>query len=298
MIELLPFTFPSFMREKFEEGSLVFDHRGHWKNGEYLQERHTIDRIFDVLLDNLTHTQEQVFNTWLRNDELDTLEVFIPYKKESYSLECYHCGEKVGLETNGEILRTTSECQYPQGVPPFTLHLNVPSGKIVFANVLHDWYDVQGEDPGDIDINAEIGLKLYSRAYEPTGMITCFCGNTCPSIYRLDDGSLTVGQDGIKWEEPDEDGYAFDGEEIPYPGERVGGVITDLWWWCAADHADLINRLSLEERNNKHVLRHFDIVDVEPGEYEITQYYHTLDLEACTEDRVNGPHTYATIRKI
>lgn len=291
--DLLFITFPAFLREQFEEGNITIDHCGHWNSGAYLQEGHLRESFFEPLYDHLTPIQEGIFSRWMNQDHLDRLDVFIPLRKESFSLRCYHCGEKIGLETNGEVIRTTTGCEYPRGVPPFTLHLNIPSGKVVFANILHEWYDpdlAENVRPGDIDINSEIGLKLYSETYEPIGMITCFCGNSCPSIYKIEEDYLAVGKDGIIWGEDEIEVI----EEVPHPGKHVGGVITDLWWWCAADYDDLMRRIPSDDRDNPHVLRHFDIVDVdvEPGEYKVTQYYHTL------KDGMDiKPQTYATIRK-
>ena len=275
-------TFPQFLKEKMEEGSLIINPRGHWKNGLYLQESsYLLDRMFDFIIRELSTTQEQIFHFWM-DQGLDKLDEFIPYKNPSYSVECYHCGEKLGLEIDGKTIRPTTECKYPDGVPPFTLQLSVPSGKIIFANDIREYFKVDKEKE-HIDINTEIGLKRYSKGYEPTGLIICFCGNTCPKIYRQKDQSLAIGNMGINWDTD---------EEKEHPGERVGGIVTDLWWWCATDYNDLMNRIG-DEKDNPHIMRHFAIVDVEPGDYEITQYHHTLEDSHALE-----PLTYATIKRI
>lgn len=285
MKDLLCFSLPNLFRELLKLKKMSIDLRGHWKGKmcDYIQEK-----VCSVVLEPMPENRN-VFNRWIQQNYCDVLDTFFVFKKESILMTCYYCGNPIGFETNGKIIRTTSVCPYPQGIQPFTMVLNVPSGKIVFANVLHNWYETEKieEEADKFDINSEIGLKDYSKFYERFGMITCFCGNTCPGIYTIDNKfSLVVGNPGNIYDEEFKRR-----KETLYPGKKVGKIITDLWWWCAVDYDDLMSRIDKGDRENN--AKHFTIIDVEPGKYEIVQYYHTLDKNACSE-----PQTYATIKKI
>lgn len=179
-----------------------------------------------------------------------------------------------GQEELEELLAELEDIQEKASVklPPWTLRLQVPSGKIIFANDIRDLYANDREF--SFDVMTDEGCRDYSKAYEELGLILCFCGNTCPGVYRQEDGSLAVGTGGYN---------EYTDEETPHLGKRVGSITTDLWWWAAADY---------EDYSRRDIALGVDTVIVEPGEYEITQYAHTLT--ECYEE----PQTFATIRKV
>lgn len=278
-----PFLARSFVLDQLKNGEITLDLRGHWRDNK---SPHFIERVFinTVVFLDISPKNEKIITKWADQEGFtEELDDYIPLKEASLLLTCYDCGQSIGLETNGKVIRTHTECEYPNGVPAFCLYLNVPSGKIAFANDLRYWYgDNIIDEVDNIDVNTNIGLKLYSKAYEKNGLIICFCGNTCPGIYRLGHNFLAIGNDGYN-EETD--------EETDHPGENVGGIITDLWWWCAVDYDEMVSKMSEHELNLEK--RHLTVIDVDPGKYEIVQEYHTLRT-----DYYSSPLTFATITRI
>ena len=140
--------------------------------------------------------------------------------------------------------------------PPVEVEMNVPSGKIIIENdIRHYWPEVKD----DFDVNETLGLKQTTEAYGRYGMFHGFVGNSCPSVFRKGD-TFYIGNQGFD-----------DSDEVidPLPGERVGGVITDLWWYCVADLDDYLARGGkIRERWSGPT-----IVDVTPGRYILKHYY-------------------------
>jgi hypothetical protein len=141
--------------------------------------------------------------------------------------------------------------------PPVEVEMNVPSGKIIIENDIRNYWP-EAED--DFDVNETLGLKLTTETYGRHGMFHGFVGNSCPGVYR--DGDLFhIGNQG-----QDDD---YDKVVGPIPGEYVGGVITDLWWYCVADLDDYLARGGTIEKNWAGPV----IVDVTPGRYVLKHHY-------------------------
>ena len=139
--------------------------------------------------------------------------------------------------------------------PPVEVEMNVPSGKIIIENdIRHYWPEV----PDYFDVNETLGLKLTTEAYGRYGMFHGFVGNSCPGVYKNGD-FFYIGKQGR-----DDD---HDKVVDPLPGEYVGGVVTDLWWYCVADLDDYL------ARGGEIYDRHSDVVDVTPGRYVLKHYY-------------------------
>ena len=135
--------------------------------------------------------------------------------------ECSECGDYVELLTDGRTILARSACQCPpEG--PIEFELNVPSGRIVVANDLRDLFDV----PGDFDINHRLGTIKQTLAMARIGCAHGFVGNSCPGVYRVDENTLAIASVPV---DDDTD------EPINPPGERVGGICTDLWWYSIVD---------------------------------------------------------------
>lgn len=171
--------------------------------------------------------------------------------------ECPACGETVRI-IGSDVLTVDSACPYPQGLPAYSVDIDVPSGRLAFANDLRPLFP-QLED---FNVGLTSGLKRCTEAYARQGCIHVFVGNTCPSVRLLDSGTLTVGR-------------------ARSPGRQVGSVCTDLWWVSAADH-DLIKQraAALKEEMPGDLF----VVDVAPGTYRATIYWHLC-----------GPHEGAAV---
>ena len=141
--------------------------------------------------------------------------------------------------------------------PPVEVEMNVPSGKIIIENdIRHYWPEV----PDYFDVNETLGLKLTTEAYGRYGMFHGFVGNSCPGVYKNGD-FFYIGKQGR-----DDD---HDKVVDPLPGEYVGGVVTDLWWYCVADLDDYLARGGTIEKDWGGPT----IIDVTPGRYILKHYY-------------------------
>lgn len=171
------------------------------------------------------------------------------------------------------------------------MRLAVPSGRIVAGNDFRDEYEqdapdriVCGQKFGKdhqsfkFDVNTDWGCRQVFMFYAKRGMAHGFVGNTCPGIYRLPDGRLTISQCRY-----DRDNY----ERVDRPGESVGSICTDLWWYSLADHDDLASR-----PGGKDQIKHGSVIRVEPGIYRVTHRYHRVDRDANVTDH------YAVIERI
>ncbi len=140
--------------------------------------------------------------------------------------------------------------------PPIEVEMNVPSGKIIVEN---DFRELWPEAGDDFDVNETLGLKQTTEAYGQYGMFHGFVGNSCPGVYKKGD-FFHIGKQGHD-----------DSDEVvdPLPGKHVGGVITDLWWYCVADLDDYLARGGKIEKHWSGPT----IIDVTPGRYVLKHYY-------------------------
>lgn len=149
--------------------------------------------------------------------------------------------------------------------------LEVPSGKIVFDNNFVDLYPIKEEQ---FNVNETVGKKQTTEAFGRVGLLHGYVGNSCPSIYQNKNTISILNAAYSK--------KTYDSKPVPKKfGKRVGGICTDLWWYCAADHDDYVKRGG----DTKHV----SVVNVEPGRYILS---HNLKYH---DD--NKLHVYATITR-
>lgn len=201
---------------------------------------------------------------------------------------CYVCGRTIGVTFDGKTFGAETVCPYPDGMPEYSMRLKVPSGKLVADDNFCNEYEQDAPDRiicGEVfgkdlqsfkyDVNTHIGKRQVFMFYAKRGMAHGYVGNTCPGIYRLKDGSLTVAS--CRYDERS-------GKERDVPGERVGGICTDLWWYSIADHDDFL-------AHGGKISNFTSIIDVEPGVYTVTHRTHTFDMWE------NATHHYATIKR-
>lgn len=208
--------------------------------------------------------------------------------------KCPYCAERISFSFDGENLSVSTVCPYPGGMENVSVELNIPSGKMVFANDLRRWFRIIG----DFDVNNDIGVKLTTEAYEKVGMAHGFVGNSCPSVYKVDGRTLTISgtpSDEYYDEETDEELPALKelyDSQLP-AGEAVGGICTDLWWYSVVDFDDFrarfLDMAGSEESFDAYIKDRCDVINVDPGVYQVVHNMRRRDYDS----KEPPPHHYA-----
>ena len=258
------------VEQQLQKAPLTVNLRGHWKNGSILwrpeEFKQRVARDMHLLGRGINEDDLRELSEALTAGRATTRWINLGKCMATLSNECSYCGKGYfDLEMNGvEVRLAGDDCPLPNGFEPNEWELNVPSGKIVVANDLREWFPLPEGDDDIPSINTILGCRLTSQAYAAVGMAHASVGNTCPGVYKLKDGSFKIAN-----EPPDEywDGKAW----VPYKrkpkfkGERVAGICTDLWWYSLCDLDEFNRRVekfggSLESANA-------EVIDVKPGVY-------------------------------
>lgn len=186
---------------------------------------------------------------------------------ENGTRHCYECGEDITLVTNGFEIKVERECRYKDGAPSLVTELSVPSGMIVCGNDFRDYFpldDASEPENANYDLNTMAGLITATKMYAAAGMAYGFCGNSDPDIWtdrKTYSEKLAIGV----------------GKGIIPRGLKAGRIITDLWWYCAADADDY-------EARGGEFGDDVTIVNVKKGVYKVHHCGHCgiLDHEQCT----------------
>lgn len=246
--------------------------------------------LYDNFIENISQEDcESKFSLHLQR----TLER-TPLTSEDY---CFVCGVRSKLFLGDGIISNkaisedamkffgkhyvSNPCLYSQGVTSFETRMNIPSGKIVFANTLYDLFKDNDESDKyinersgyDNSINSELGV-LYNQEYWSTkGLLYIQVGNTSPGIY-LDSktNSIAAIENYALEEESDKSNYLFPINVEDY--EYINYICTDLWAIHAVDMTTFENYCSLKDISVEDGLSQFGafIVDVESGEYSVTSF--------------------------
>ncbi len=258
--------------EILDSKDLNINYNGHFPiRVEYLR-KELLFRFIEILQKGL----EENFENFIETGKLSKPIEF------AFFANCQYCDEIVQFSFDGSNLNTLSDCKYRGGIKEVTVELNVPSGKMVFANDLREYFQVQGS----FNINSQIGLMQTMKAYEKIGMIHGFVGNTCPHIYQRSQKTLSISDTPIEdfWD-PAKNKYVSKTKaqiknETP-KGKVVGGICTDLWWYCIVDYEDLKTRYLATGGNsktfNKYLKNKCSVVDVKPGVYSIQHLLGDVD---------------------
>ncbi len=188
------------------------------------------------------------------------------------SKECCNCGEvieNIKLDSRGVTVGNT-KCKYSNGLK-YDFYLNVPSGKLVIANDLRALFPMHG----DYYINLAFNCMKTSMKYASMGLAHAFVGNTCPSVFKLDNSNFAIGVKGSRNQNPIKD------------AKRVAGICTDLWWYSICDFDEF------QKRNKKNIDFDVSIVKCEPGYYKFTHLY----FKNNTED-YKKPVLYTKIKRV
>ena len=214
---------------------------------------------------------------------------------------CYKCSGEIEFELDlkTKTATATTECKHANGFGPYSVEMDIPSGKLVIANDLRQFIDVAA----DYDVNYEEGCKRTAEAYAANGMFHFFLGNTCPGIYQKGD-FITIGnakhdevdyvdEDGKKIQQKiiDAANKAADKKakerEKPY-GKDLGSVCTDLWWYCGVDYEYLKKKAG---KDFKRIIKdHYTtIVKLTPGRYKATGLTHVARQHERKEMKAHSP---------
>lgn len=172
-----------------------------------------------------------------------------------YINRCNVCDEPIYIEqVEDGKLTATKVCSAPNGLPPFDVVLDCPSGKMVFGNDFRDIVTIDNK----YNVNAIIGTINTIKAYEKADMLHILVGNSCPAVFQRGDTELCITR------EFDEE---TDDRKSPGEGyEEITSITTDLWWVSAMDY-DLFKaqceKTGIKEEN----LGVEMVLDVKPGKW-------------------------------
>jgi len=267
------------------ERQLPIDWNGHWKNGAEWDSTDWIRRpeeryrelFYDFGFGAPLLTEEEAVRLAEAIETGTELPEFIPFIRMS-KMRCTHCHSPHTLASNGISIKVLEPCPRPEGLLQAVIRLNVPSGKLVFANDLRSWF----RTPADYDINSRLGCHLTTLEYGKIGMAHGFTGNTCPGIWRMPDGRILIANEpaGDRWDAEKKTYIPIpESERETLGGEAVGSICTDLWWYCAVDQDELQRRA--DYYNIPMPDCDMDILDVEPGVYEVRYNHEARKADDC-----------------
>lgn len=235
------------------------DFRGHWKNGSMWPDSLKKELVTGVFYSGVLEDSRALVGALTTGVALDRW-INLGYSSAMSSEGCSCCGQRPrGIESNGVAVRLRGkECQYPQGWPKNTWELNCPSGKLVVANDLREWFPLEGDDHIP-SVNLEIGRRMTSSAYADVGMAHASVGNSCPSVYKLSDGKFKIANHYEDYDEEEEK------RTKTFEGERVASICTDLWWYSIADLDECNRRIERFGGSLKDMGA--TVIDVRPGVY-------------------------------
>ena len=247
--EYLPFEDRDRVETKLQAAKLKVDYCGHWKGGqdvEYLgfEESERIRISHECTLADLKELEAAL-------DSDTESKCWIPVRNyRASTARCSYCNEYMSETTNGKTLRLTPQaCPHPNGFAPLQWELNVPSGRLVVANDLRDWFPLSEGDDHIESVSSTIGCRNTTEEYAANGLAHGFVGNSCPGVYRLAKGSYTIAQ-------------RAKGKKL------MSSICTDLWWYSICDADEFALRAqrfgSLEDADAT-------VIKVKPGVYQFTQ---------------------------
>lgn len=215
--------------------------------------------------------------------DYSTFEVDDTFASLGQDIDCWVCGKRLMASFEGGVIKLVTgkelvieswgdiksgvspsyhhkepkqlECEFPGGLGEYTVEIDVPSGKLAFAN---DLRRLTNEEEPDFYVNADIGVKECVDWMASQGIFHSFVGNTCPSVSsngdRINVGALYNSEADC---EVFEEGF-----------EKRGSICTDLWWFSAMDYDEFNARCEAKGVGLKGSLD--CVVDVSPGRYRMT----------------------------
>jgi len=177
---------------------------------------------------------------------------------------CHDCGEPLEVVTNGMQIKFLNPCKYPNGIGSFTTTIEITSGKIVFANDLRKHFPEPKGTKVAHSLCTIAGLMEEAQDYETVGLGYGFC--------TADIDILRSG-----------DNFLLSGCEVENT-QKVGEIITDLWWYSIADY-------DLATKRKTKLPKSAFVFEVPNGKYEITHYGH---INCDNYDRIYAEIKYVS----
>jgi len=168
---------------------------------------------------------------------------------------------------------------------PIEVAINIPSGKIAFADDLRFAYPISEHKESPQNAKGPLWQKIITEGYGEAGLFHGYVGNSCPSICRHN-GVLIIGNpshDDKNWESRND-----------LPGKHVGWICTDLWWYSIADYDDLAAHMH-EMGDNISDIRLDGVIKVKPGRYILRHYYPHFSKSRIKHN--DGVKIYATLHR-
>ncbi len=255
-------------------GKVLFNPNGHWRRGKDFSQfsERDLQRFFS-----------RCATFWSISDE-DALRIATSIIKQEplnphqflgnalLGVNCGSCGIEPGFETNGLEVRVTSKCSLPGGAFPIKFELNVPSGKIVFANDLRQWFKVAGSFFLDSDRNIRETTLRYAREEMAHCFLQHWSGMTGSfAVREYGENLLEVVPRPMHLEGQDEQGRqkVFKRPPLRATARVLGEIPMQLWWWSAADYNQLKSRFDKEADFTNFLKSGAVVVSVQPGNYRI-----------------------------
>lgn len=205
------------------------------------QIRENIQMALFLELDALICTgAKPIFNFNLINDCL----------RFAWHDNCEDCGEALFLMFDAknkqfgicpEMVAKTNSCLDPSESRTLMVTISVPSNQMVFANDLRSLFSSE-EVANKIDklsCNHFSGRKRTTELAAQDGILMAFVGNTSLRILKEKRDLLVATDYGYaNYHKLNTDQYNI---AIQHPGYQ-GTIDTALWWYCAMDKQEFINR--------------------------------------------------------
>lgn len=215
---------------------------------------------------------------------------------------CFVCGISAKVALNNGVYSNIVEsdsrmakfsgyhvCQYPKGLEEYDNKVDIPSGKVMFANDLRCLFP-DSDNLSDAyitkksgyynSINSDVGVMYNKEFWNNLGMVYVQVGNTSPNVFKdKETGIISVKFKNIYIDDEDLSQYEQDEEEdegyvknYSDTEQDMGRICTDLWAVCAVDY-DLMKSLCLKHNIDFEKLSEDCIeVAVEPGKYNVRSF--------------------------
>jgi hypothetical protein len=259
------------LKHKLRNNEILVNFNGHFaqKEGPITLGESTFDteHSWEWIYDKLLPSMAELFMAHLYDSEA-TLPTIM--KTET----CGECGERVDIWWTGEMFEIkphnrqrkyvadNSPCSESGGIKDYSVEIDVPSGRLVFAN---DFRRFVPEADKDRYVNYNSEIKLTVQDYAESNMFHAFVGNSCPSVYVDMFDIINVGN----MFDPDEE-MGMENFDL---GKHKGSICTDLWWFSATDYEYLKKRGAEQDIDDDAIDDWIEVsIDVEPGRYRMKVY--------------------------
>jgi hypothetical protein len=223
---------------------------------------------------------------------------------------CHKCGKdrlKFIIKDNKIVLGDA--CPYPEKeFPEYSIELDIPSGKMLVTNVLHQWFNPWVGDMKDQKYKQENNIcHLHGQKRDTERQASNGCGefhisNCGCDMYQMDGTAEKFVMGFGYWEDDEAEHNYFDDNG----GIQVADVCTGYWGYYMVDLDEFLRRAGPDElempkridtdRMNECILKSRPnmtaaIVKCVPGRYRFTHRYHLV------RESDKGK-TYTTIERI